>query len=274
MTTALIPIENQVNLGRLAWYANQLQRVGRERQKFIRLYDSAIVLAGRYMEDLPERELILQLRRDIRIATRGAPDTIGQDSVTSAGWVSMRTEMMYNAMSHMIKDAWRKLAPLVHPDRGGSNELFQMALSAYRLKDLTYLQDLYIQLAQDNVFWRCSGEASKYIETELQRPKVSLLRLQNKPEFQIVMLDRQGKPDVAREFASVIAKRLIIVLQAELHYIVTGERSPQPNQESKDGNDENQDQESNGCRQSGDHDEDQGWCGGPEGIPGEEDRHC
>lgn len=223
MSTALIQADHVVDLAKLWHYAARFKEVIKRRQKFFRLHDSAINLAGTYLEKMEEAQTILRLRRDIRIATRGTPDTIGMDSVQIAGYVSMQTESLYNAQSYMVKDAWRKIAPLVHPDRqGGSTDLFQSALAAYRLKDLTYLQDLYVQLHKDNIFWRCSEDANHYLETELERPNVSLAKLRSKPEFQITMLHQSGKPDLAMDFARVIARKLIVMLQQELTYLLTG----------------------------------------------------
>lgn len=224
MGTALIPADHVVSLAKLWHYGARYREMMKRRQKYFKLYDTSITLAGTYLEEMEEAQTILRLRRDIRLATKGTPMTIEQDSCQIAGYVSMQTESLYNAQSYMVKDAWRKIAPLVHPDRrGGDTELFQSALAAYRLKDLTFLQDLYVQLHKDNVFWRCSADADYYLETELARPKVSLHRLQSKPEYQIVMLHQSGKPELARDFARMIARKLIVMLQAELHYLHTGE---------------------------------------------------
>jgi hypothetical protein len=241
MGTALIPADQVVSLAKLWHYSARHKEMMKRRKKFFRLYDSSIALAGTYLEDMEEAQTILRLRRDIRMATRGTPTTIEQDSCQIAGYISMQTESLYNAQSYMVKDAWRKIAPLVHPDRrGGNTELFQSALAAYRLKDLTFLQDLYVQLHKDNIFWRCSADADYYLQTELDRPGVSTQRLRTKPEYQIVMLHQSGKPELAREFARMIARKLITMLQAELHYLHTGELPPQENQngnqESSPGN--------------------------------------
>jgi hypothetical protein len=266
--TALIPIEHQVDLAKLYEYYNLKSQMLKARQKFFKLYDSSLELAGRYLSELPEAEQIKFLRREIRIATRGTPQTIAEDAVTVAGYVSAQTEMLYNAQAHLVKSAWQKVAPLVHPDRRqGDTELFQTALAAYRLKDLTYLQDLFITLQKDNVFWRCSKESREYLDTEIQRPDVSLQRLRTKPEFQIVMLDRSGKPDKAKEFASLFAQRLILILQAELHYLLVGpdETEPQvdvPNvKDVEDGNPEEESSEEGG--RGSEVDEDRDWSEGP-----------
>ncbi|BAG41772.2 hypothetical protein [Ralstonia phage phiRSL1] len=62
--------------------------------------------------------------------------------------------------------------------------MFQLSLAAYRLNDLTFLQELYINLAVNNLWWRCSNAAHNYMKQELERPAVSLQRLRTRPEFQ------------------------------------------------------------------------------------------
>lgn len=221
--TALIPIEDQVDLINLSRFHNLKVRMERERQRYYKLYQSSMAVASRYLDELPESKTIIRLRREIRLATRGTPLTIASTAITSAGYISAGTEQLYNAQAHLVKSMYRKIAPLVHPDRGGDPELFQLALAAYRMQDLTFLQDLFWKLTKDNVFWRSSTEALEYMEQEIKRPEVSVIHLRSKPEFQIVMLHQSGKPDQAREFASAHARLLVLRLQRELNHLLVGD---------------------------------------------------
>lgn len=225
--THLIPIEHQVDLARLARYYNLKSQMEVARSKYFKLFNQSMNVASTYLDSLDESKTIIRLRREIRLATKGTPQTIAEDSITSAGYVSFGTEQLYNAQSHLVKSAYRMVAPLVHPDRGGDVNLFQLVNSAYRLKDLTFLQETYLMLVKDNVFWRCSTEAADYMLQEIERPKVSLTRLRTSPEFQIVMFHRSGAPDKAQAYAQDRAKALIYILQSELNWMLNP--NPQPN---------------------------------------------
>jgi hypothetical protein len=211
-----------------------------------------MALAARYLDEMPEAKTIIRLRREIRLATKGTPQTIAEDAVTSAGYVSFGTEQLYNAQSHLVKTAYRMVVPLVHPDKGGDRELFQLVLAAYRLRDLTFLQETWLFLVKDNIFWRCSDEAHAYLNQELKRPGVSLARLRNRPEFQIVTLHQIGKQEEALAFATARARELIVVLQRELNHLLNPNAMEQDN-----GNEENREEG------SVEKDADENWDEGP-----------
>jgi hypothetical protein len=220
----LIPINLTVNLAHLYEYDLLARKVDVARKKYFKLHSSSMKLASTYLDELPEAKTIIRLRREIRLATKGTPATIAQDAVTSAGYVSVGTEQLYNAQAHLVKNAYRMVAPLVHPDRGGDPELFQLVLAAYRLKDLTFLQETYLMLVKNTGMrkwaWRCH-EGREYMKQELQRPDVSLQRLRNDPTFQIAMLHQQGKDvEDVLAFASLHARTLILILQAELNHLL------------------------------------------------------
>ena len=230
ITMSLIRYEDQIDLVKLYLFSKKKKEVEIKREKFFKLYDATLKLAASYLDSAPEAGVIKRLRREIRIQTRGFAMNEAEDAVSSAGYVSFGTEQLYNAESYLVKKAYRKIAPIVHPDSnlyGGKHasvETFQMVNAAYKLKDLTFLQDLYFNLVKDNVFWRCSDEAHYWLDTELQRPQVTLDRLRTDPTWQIGMLHQQGKPkEIIDKFVSHIAQLLVIKLQAELNYILTGE---------------------------------------------------
>jgi len=216
-----IPINLTVRLDKLFEYELLKSKMEQARTRFYHVHNASMLLAASYLDELPEGKTIVRLRREIRLATRGTPQTIAEEAITSAGYVSAGTEQLYNAQSHLVKTAWRMIAPLVHPDRGGDTELYQLCLAAYRLKDLTFLQETYLALVKmKDVVWR-SSEGVEYMKQELLRPEVTLQRLRQDPTFQIAMLHQQGKSkDHVVEFARAHARTLILMLQVELNNLL------------------------------------------------------
>jgi len=194
------------------------EKVCVSRKRFQVLYNALMKISAFYIDALPESDVIVHLRRDIRLSTKGTPATIAQDSITSAGYISTGTEQLYHAQSHLVQSAFRKLAPLVHPDRGGSTEQFQMVLDAYRLRDLTFLQEMYLSLTKDRFWWN-SQDAIVYLERELKRPDVTLEIIKNSELFQILKFHQAGKTEEAKECAKNYASRKVIELMLELNHL-------------------------------------------------------
>jgi hypothetical protein len=225
MQTALVCSNRAViDLGRIHHYQLMWARVVRERLKYKRLYEQVLhICNGYYAEEESLTKIVVSLRREIRMQTRGTPVTIAQDAITTAGFIPQGTERLYNAQDHLLKVAYRMLAPLVHPDRGGSDELFQTVVTAYRLKDMTFLQELYLRLTKDSLFWRSSDDAIAYCKQEIERPSMSLQILQQTAEFQIVRQHAQGKFKIAEKYAKQRLAALVVELQRELTYMINPE---------------------------------------------------
>lgn len=204
-------------------------KMEKARKRYYKLYAQVLKIASMYLDDLPEAETIIRLRREIRLATKGTPVTIAQNSITSAGYVSAGTEQLYNAQSHMVKNAYRMLVPLVHPDLGGDNETFQLVLAAYRLKDLTFLQETYLSLTKD-LFWWSSEEAINYMKQEIERPSVSLRIMQTTDVFKIAQAHIRKDKGSAKSKATSFAQRLVGQLNNELMYLITRHITPEENQ--------------------------------------------
>lgn len=201
---------------RLLW-----TRVVKERARYRKLYEQVLATCNRYYADEESlTKIVVSLRREIRMQTRGTPATIAMDSITTAGFIPNGTERLYNAQDHLLKVAYRALTPLVHPDRGGSNELFQEVVTAYRLKDLTFLQELYLRLTKDSLFWRSSAEAIAYCKQEIERPAMSIQILQQTAEFHIVREHVQGNVEKAQDYAKQRLAALVVELQRELAYMI------------------------------------------------------
>jgi hypothetical protein len=212
----------RVDLGRLFEYQLLLKQVTLARARYFKLYRQVLDVVNRLFSEYKEAETVVRLRREIRLSTKGTPVTQAVDAVTAAGYVSFGTEQLYNAQSQFVSSAYRQVVSLVHPDRmGGDTTLFQLVNAAYHLRDLTFLQELFISLTKDNVFWRCSQEARDYLRQEIERPQVSLRLLQSTPEFGIARLVMTGRALNARHEAHMRIKELVIVLTRELMWIQT-----------------------------------------------------
>jgi hypothetical protein len=224
-SNALVRADHAViDLGRIHHYHLMWAKVVRERAKYKKLYEQVLNVCNSYYdEEQALSKTVISLRREIRMRTRGTPVTIAQDSITTAGFLSHGTERLYNAQQHLLKNAYRALAPLVHPDHGGSTELFQEVITAYRLKDMTFLQELFIQLTKNQVFWRSSDAAIEYCKQEIERPAMSMQILQQTAEFQIVRQHVQGNTEKARDYAKQRLAALVVELQRELSYMINPE---------------------------------------------------
>jgi hypothetical protein len=230
-STALVPADKAIiDLAHIHRYNLMWAEVLKKRARYKKLYEQVLKTCNLYFESQPElTKVVINLRREIRMQTRGTPATIAMDSITTAGYIPNGTEQLYNAEGNLLKQAYRALAPLVHPDRGGSNTLFQEVQTAYRLRDYTFLQELFLRLTKDSLFWRSSSDSVLYCEQEQERPTVSISMLQKTYEFQIVRQHVLGKQKHALKLAQERLAALIVELQRELSYMmnpdsVNGER--------------------------------------------------
>lgn len=219
----LVPADKAVlDIGRLSEYYRLRARIPIERSKYYRVHRQTLQIVNSYFEKSEHFDTVLYLRREIRIATRGAPTKQALDSVTAAGYISNGTEQLYNAQQELVQTAYRVLAPLVHPDRSKySRELFQQVRTAYALRDLTFLQETYIALVHEHdVFW-CATKGLDYVRQELERPKVSLRILQSTPEFGIARAHMTGNKGTAEAAAKARITELVVMLNAELMHLLT-----------------------------------------------------
>lgn len=226
MTSTALAIADKarIDLAAVHHYSLLWSKALRERARYKALYEQVLHVCNEYYaEEESLTALVIELRREIRMQTKGTPATIAQDAITSAGFIPRGTEQLYNAQQHLLKNAYRMLAPLVHPDRGGSNELFQEVVTAYRLGDMTFLQELYLQLTKDSLFWRSSKDSVEYCKQEIQRPAMSIQMLQKTYEFEIVRQHALGKFDNARALAKERLSALIVELQREIAFIINPE---------------------------------------------------
>jgi len=223
--TALVPADKAIiNLAHIHRYNLMWAQVLKERARYKKLYEQVLTVCNLYFDAHPElTKVVINTRREIRMQIRGTPATIAMDSITTAGYIPNGTEQLYNAQAHLLKAAYRSLAPLVHPDLGGSTELFQEVQTAYRLRDYTFLQELFLRLTKDSLFWRSSPDSVLYCQQEQERPSVSLNLLQKTYEFQIVRQHALGKPKEAAKLAEERLTGLIVELQRELNHMINSD---------------------------------------------------
>lgn len=255
-------VHARIDLGLLAEYYRLKPQVAVARNRYFKVHRQVLAVVNELYASYKEAETVVRLRREIRLATKGTPVTIEQNSISAAGYVSMGTEQLYNAESHLVTGAYKKLVTLVHPDReGGDLELFQLVNAAYHLKDLTYLQELYISLTKDSVAYRASTEGLAYLRQEIERPQVSLRLLQSTPEFKIARQYLGGHKLLARQQAHMRIKELVVVLGRELTYITTKHINPSSagasnGNETQEGTDQVSESES---RSSGEESDQEGF---------------
>jgi hypothetical protein len=216
-----LSIHRALDLGKLAQYNKLMPKVSMARNRYYKIHAQVLKIANDYYAALPEVDVVIRLRREIRMATKGTPETIAVDSITTAGYVSFGTEQLYNAQAHLVKKAYRLVRSLVHPDLGGDAELFRLVNAAYHLRDLTFLQELYIQLVKDSLWYRASDEGLAYLKQEIERPVVSLRILQSTPEFTIAQRHLSGNIESADRCARARLAELIGTLNNELNYLLT-----------------------------------------------------
>jgi hypothetical protein len=197
-------------------------QVDKARNRYYKLWNQVMGVVKQYSEGDERNATISRLRREIRLATRGAPQRHAHDEENTANYVSSGTEQLYNASSELLVDAYRKVRSLVHPDKGGDPELFHLVKTAYLLRDVTFLIEtrLLIEHGSDPEWQQTEGIA--WMEQELQRPAVSEAMLQTTIEFQIARAHRLGQVEQAQALANLRLAEMVVNLQSELNYLLYG----------------------------------------------------
>jgi len=178
-------------------------------------------LVNKYVDQQELAAACKRMRRQIRLATRGAPLTAEADSVAQALLLE-DSEQLYAAQTEILKRSYRQLAKVTHPDMGGDPEVFHAVNTAYRLRDLKALYNLYVTLVQQrNLRWVCGPDALKWVSTEQKRSAVNLVRMRATPEFAIVQSHHSGNIERANVLAQAYIATLYARLQAEYHHIIS-----------------------------------------------------
>lgn len=211
--------QSTINLASVHKYALLWEKVLLARLKFSNLVKSTIKVCTSYID----KDLLVTTRRlrlEIRLATRGTGTNYSLDSVADDLYINANTEQLYNAQTVLLKSAYRKVAMLVHPDRGGDDEMFNAVYSAYKNRDLTFLQEYYIMHTYSNdLFWKQS-EGIDYALQELQRPAVSLEKFKSNPLYAVNRLHVISQKEKAQQAMKTYQLQLNVVLAAELKFIM------------------------------------------------------
>lgn len=234
-TALVVASQAKVDIASAAEYRRVFATVRAHRERYYALHRQVLSIANSYFEQDSRYDFVVQLRRDIRLATKGTPVTHEQDTITEAAYVSYGTEQLYNAETHLVTAMYKKVRSLVHPDLGGDVELFQLVNTAYRLRDLTFLQETYWLLTKGaDLDWQATS-GLEWARQEVQRPNVSLTMLKTTPEFAIAQAHMVGRVDEAKALAGLRMSELVVELTAELNHL-TNPRSSNGNKgSSKEG---------------------------------------
>lgn len=209
-----------LDLGKLYRQADLQKQVLALRSKYAATVEGINNVCNLYAKEHPEiLGRIKSLKQDIRNMTQGMGVAYTIDASTTelkASTVNSESEQLYVANMVLLKSAYRKVAALTHPDKGGDDKLFAAVNAAYRNKDLVYLQQLYINLVQGkDLFWLQDGGLA-YVEQEMERPKVSMTMLQQSPLFHVARLHATGNKVACSEGVLHYLRRVELQLINEL----------------------------------------------------------
>jgi flagellar basal body rod protein FlgB len=229
--------QSSIDLRRLAQFPRELAQLRKAREGFNRLHEQVVNICNDYAKKFPElSDEIKRLRLEIRNLTKGTPVTEAQDSpkTIQSDIAGFKNSELQNVNSMFLKKAYRILAQLTHPDRGGDPELFDEVHKAYKARDIVFLTELYITLHKSkDPFW-VSRSSKEWIEVEKKRPAVNKMKLQSTPEFVIAHLHMSGNTAAAESAMRNYMQMVIAALIAEYGTMFTQINQHKP-MESNDG---------------------------------------
>jgi hypothetical protein len=224
-----------LDLAAVAHYRRQFPKIREARDRFYKIFEGVRKIVNLYLEADSRRDLVVALRREIRMSTRGAPATHAMDAIIEASPISNGTEQLVNFDTQLCARLYKSIRSKVHPDHGGDRELFHLVNTAYRLRDQTFLQEVFFMIEKKHdLFWKQS-EGLTWVEQELERPKVSLTVLQSTPEFAIVRAHQTGRVEEAKKLADARMAQLVVQLRAELDHILKPHGVVEDGNSSKEG---------------------------------------
>lgn len=230
---SLVPFGQTIDLPNLFVYNylyNASKKEKEKTDKLIAYLDSVLSYYSTHHEKLCEERL--RLRLEIRLITKGTPVTEPMtdlaDSESIAAYNQM-TESQRIAFTELLKKSYKAVAMLCHPDRGGDPEVFKELEEAYRDRDLTRINSMWISLTRGrNLYWQSSEEGIEWASTELNRPMVTQEKLKSTPLYDIVRQHACGKIFKANALMHDYLKMEIFKLMKELDFL----RNPNGNQSS------------------------------------------
>ncbi len=218
----LIPYQ-PIYLAKLYVFRSLYKEGLKEKAAYAKTYEAICTITDLVAKEFPELLAeITRLRLEIRLETKGIPTTEALDAASAQPILTSDpnyNEQQFNAFQEMLKRTWRKLAPLIHPDRGGSKEVFQ---DAYKARDLQRLTDIYMRIkVVSNLYWQQSEEGMAYASTELERSKVQHQAIRASPVFMVVQNHLSGNVQRARHIMEIHLRQEILKLLNEITYLRT-----------------------------------------------------
>lgn len=222
MTKLILYNEGHIDLGFQYLFNITYQQAVKEKAKLARLVRQLDDIAAEYFEaNADVADAIVDTKREIRQITAGSPVTEAQEPPSST--VSLLDDavpqQLDDAQMQLLKQAYRKLATITHPDKaGGSVEAFQAAKAAYEAQDLNELIHLYVtHFKFRNLYWRQSFVGMDFVFTEVNRPRTQLAMMQRSALMKAASYHMGGH----KEAANTLIRRILLDKLAALNNELT-----------------------------------------------------
>lgn len=221
--TALVPVRQaSLDIAKLAVYKKLYSAAIKERKTLDRLTTQCDTVLDQYEKQFPNLTSILdELILELRLIVRGTPVT---EPIDATQVHNMRDEIsnqqQYQALSLLLKKAYKKVAQLAHPDKGGSKEVFHEVEEAYRDRDLPRLSDIYIQIVSGrDLYWQQTDEGLYHASNEYQRPHTLMARIMASKGYEVARAHSSGNFNHASFLMETILHERIQELRNELNHI-------------------------------------------------------
>lgn len=212
-----------LDLVNLYMFDVMLKQTIKNRARLERVIDQVNNVTDRLINFCPDvADEIKRLRLEIRLELRGTPVT----EPLSSSDLRMNddqdlTEAQYTAKSLLLKQAYKAVAQIVHPDKDtGDAELFRQANDAYKHRDLDELIYIYVNAVHvRNLYWRNSVDGHEYIATAQAKAQVRMTMLQQSRSFAIVKHYQAGRVQLAKQMMQAYLEERVIELMNELNHV-------------------------------------------------------
>ncbi len=224
MQYPLALLKPELSLPDIALYHMIKGGAEKERIKHKKLAAQVDTIVSKLAEPLEnELALIEDLQRQLRLHTKGVPLT---ESLTPDDREPLLTtaanfnQAQHDALSVILKRIYKKLAQLVHPDKGGSVEAFQEIEIAYKMRDINRLNAIYFTVLQGrDLYWQ-QNAGLYHVSSEMERYKVEIQMLQQTPAFKASSLYLQGQVNKAQELVRSYLQAKARALQMEINHVI------------------------------------------------------
>jgi hypothetical protein len=178
-------------------------------------------LADEYCVD--ECARIDELQRQLRLITKGVPLTESLADEDRNPLLSTKpgfSQRQYDAHTQVLKNAYRKLAMLCHPDRAsGDKAVWHEVEVAYKMRDIQRLTAVYLSIVQGrNLYWQ-HDEGVYHVSSEYERYRVELELMKQTEGWRATRWFLAGQVNTAVECVRVFMHERIAALLNEINYI-------------------------------------------------------